>query len=287
MRTRRRAAFILASAVAFGVGLIAYAGSAAAEVVVPGCTPVASSGNDSCVRLVVTPANAPNSFGNSQLSVRTHTNYVSPNNKPQGGFTKTVTLLFDNDFAINVAAGGANNCQLADLANKTVAQGYAKCGPAGKNTYLGIAGQISGKASSAPAANYGGCTMVYKGPTANQVLLYARMFLTTNSNPACDSISNPGGTSPATQGNLTVVLTGTIAAANVAGYGKKLTVPNIDLLPAALDDFYATIKRGSYFQARCPAGVSPWKLRGIFAYSGTQPNNGGPADTVNSTYACS
>jgi hypothetical protein len=269
------------------VGLFAYAGSAGAEVVVPACTPAATSGNDSCVKLVVTPANAPAGFGNSQLGIRTHTNYVAAGNKPQGGFTKTVTLLFDNDFAINTAAGGANNCQLADIANKTVGQAYAACGPAGKNTYLGIPGQITGKASSAPAANYGGCTMAFKGPAANQVLLYARMFLQTNSNPACDSISNPGGTPTPTQGNLTVSLIGTIANAGVAGYGKKLTVPNIDVLPAPLDDFYATIKRGSYFQARCPAGTNPWKLRGIFAYSGTQPNSGGPADTVNTTQACS
>jgi hypothetical protein len=290
MRTRRRAAFILASVAAFGVSLIAYAGSAAAAPFVPACTPAASTGNDSCVKLLVAPSNAPGSFtGGQQLGVRTHTNYVSPNNTAQGGKAKTVTLFFDNDFQINVASGGGN-CLQSDVANKTVAQAYAACGPAGKNTYLSTqvpgAPTLSGKASTAPASNFGGCTMVFKGPTASQVLLYARVFTTVNSNPACDSISNPGGTSPASQGNVTISLTGTIANANVAGFGKKLTVPGIDSLTLPLDDFYASLKRGTYFQARCPAGTTPWRLRGIFAYSGTQPNQGGPADTVNTSYPC-
>jgi hypothetical protein len=291
MRTRRRAAFILASVAAFGVSLIAYAGSAGAEVVVPACTPAATTGNDSCLTLRATPQNAPASFtGGQMLGVRTHTNYVAAGNTAQGGKAKTVTLFFDNDFQINVAAGGANNCLSSDVANKTVAQAYAACGPAGKNTYLSTqvpgAPTLSGKASTAPASNFGACTMVFKGPTASQVLLYARVFTTTNSNPACDSISNPGGTTPASQGQVAITLTGTIANAGVAGFGKKLTVPGIDSLTLPLDDFYASLKRGTYFQARCPAGTTPWRLRGIFAYSGTQPNQGGPADTVNTSYPC-
>lgn len=296
MRTRRRVAFIVASAAAFGVGLFAFSGSAAAEPVVPTCTPGAGhvggadTGNKSCVNLAVAPANAPGTFtGSQQLGVRTRTIYAAAGNKAQGGFAKTVTLLFDNDFKVNTAAV-AGNCQIADVTNKTVAQAYAACGPAGKNAYLStqvpLAPTLSGKASSAPPHNYGGCTMVFKGPASNQVLLYARMFLVDNSNPACDSISNPGGTNPASQGHLTLTLIGTIAPSGVAGYGQKLTVSNIDVLPAPLDDFYATLKRGTYFQARCPAGTTPWKLRGIFAYSGVQPNTGGPADTYNDTQGC-
>jgi hypothetical protein len=276
MRTRRRVGFILASAAALGVGFFAFAGSAAAEPVVPACTYVNSTGNKSCVKLLVAPSNAPAGFGNAQLGVRTRTLYAVPGNKPQGGFAKTVTLFFDNDFAINPAAGGGN-CLQSDVANKTIPQAYAACGPAGKNAYLSPPGTISGRTSTAPASNFAGCTMVFKGPTASQVLLYARITTVVNANPTC---STPSGSSA---GNVTVSLTGTIAAAGVAGFGKKLTVPNIDSLTLPLDDFYATIKRGSYFQARCPAGASPWKLRGIFAYSGT----GQAADTVNTTQACS
>lgn len=284
MRTRKRAAFILASAAAFAVGLIAFTGSAVAEPIVPACTPANTPTNDSCVNLNVTPSNAPATFGNSSLGVRTHTNYTSPGNKPQGGFAKTVTLFFDNDFTINTAAGGANNCTTADVANKTVAQAYATCGPAGKNTYLSPPNNLSGKASTAPPSNFGACTMAFKGPTANQVLLYARVFTVANSNPACDSISNPGGGALG-QGNVTTTLVGTISAANLAGYGKRLTVPNIDQLALPLDDFYATVKRGSYFQAKCPAGASPWKLRGVFAYSGGPPSPE-PTDVVTDTQAC-
>ncbi len=285
MRTRRRVGFILASAAAFAVGLIAYAASAAAEPVVPACVPAASTGNDSCVKLNVLPSNAPGAFSGSQsLGVRTHTNYVAPGNVNSGGKAKTVTLLFDNDFKVNTAAGGANNCLSSDVANKTIAQAYAACGPAGKNTYLSPSNTISGRASTAPPSNFGGCVMVFKGPAANQVLLYTRVTTVANSNPTC---TTPGASSP---GNVTVTLTGTIAPAGVAGFGQKLTVPNIDSLALPLDDFYATIKRGTnpgYFQARCPAGTTPWKLRGIFAYSGPAGNPGGPADTVNTTQACS
>ena len=126
--------------------------------------------------------------------------------------------------------------------------------------------------------------MVFKGPTASQVLLYARVTTVANSVPTC---TTPAASSP---GNVTVTLAGTIAPAGVAGYVQKLTINNIDSLALPLDDFYATVKRGTnpgYFQARCPTGTTPWKLRGIFAYSGPAGNPGGPADTVNTTQACS
>lgn len=275
MRTRRRTAFVLASVAAFGVGLIAYAGGAAAEPVVPSCTYVASSGNDSCVTLKVAPSNAPNTFGNASLGVRTRTLFTSPGNTGAGGEAKTVTLLFDNDFQLNTGAV-AGNCALADVAGKTIPQAYAACGPAGKNAYLSPANTISGRGSSAPPSNFGVCTMVFKGPTASQVILYGRVATVANSNPTC---TTPAGSSA---GNATVTLTGTIANAGVAGYGKKLTVPNIDLLALPLDDFYATINRGSYFKAQCPAGASPWKMRGTFLYSGA----GQATDVINKTQAC-
>jgi hypothetical protein len=276
MRTKK---FILTSAAAFAVGLFAYAATAAAEPVVPNCAYVASSGNKSCGRVAVAPSNAPAGFANSQLGVRVKTLFAQPNNKAQGGFTSTVNLLFDNDFAINTAAGGGN-CLSADIANKTIPQAYAACGPAGKNAYLSPPNTLSGRSSTAPPSNYGGCTMIFKGPTTNQVLIYARVTLTANSNPTCTTIAGSSA------GNFTAVLTGSIAPAGVAGYGKKLVVSGISGLALPLDDFYATLKRGSYFQARCPAGASPWKMRSTFAYSGTQPNAGGPPDTVLATQPC-
>jgi len=271
MRTRKRAAFILVSAAACGVGLLAYAASAAA--VVPACTPANSTGNKSGVGMSVSPNNPHNVFpASSTLTARTCTTYQFPGNKPQGGFAKTVTLLFDSDFAINQAAV-ANNCQTADVANKTIPAAYAACGPAGKNTYLSPPGTISGKASTAPPSNFGACTMVFRGPTTNQILLYARVFTTPNSNPTCTTSNGAG--------NVTVTLVGTIANAGVAGFGKKLTVPNIDSLTLPLDNFYATVKRGSWFRAKCSA--TPWQLRGTFVYSGS----GQPTDVANTTQPCS
>jgi hypothetical protein len=268
MRIRRRSAIVLASAAALGVGLIAFPGSAAAEPVVPTCAYVVSPGNRSCVRLKVTPALPPS----HQLGIRWRTLFTSPGNKASGGFPKTVTLLFDDDFSFNFAAGGAN-CTAAALAGKNIAQAYAACGPSGTNAYLSTqvpgAPTLSGRASTAPPSNFGGCTMVFKGPTANKVLLYMRVYTQVNSTPAC--------TAPATNtgGNATMVVVGTFGAANVPGYGRKLTIPNLDALPLPLDDFYATIKKADYFTALCPNGATPWRLRGIFEYSG---NGGGGID---------
>jgi hypothetical protein len=277
MRTRKRAAFILVSAAACGVGLLAYAASAAAAV--PTCTPANSTGNKSGVGMSVTPNNPHNVFppGGSTLTARTCTTYQFPGNKPQGGFAKTVTLFFDSDFAINQAAV-TNNCLASDVANKNIPDAYAACGPAGKNTYLSPplttnTTPTSGKASTAPASNFGACTMVFRGPTTNQVLLYARVFTTPNSNPTCNKAN--------TAGNVTVTLVGTIANAGVAGFGKKLTVPNIDSLTLPLDNFYATVKRGTWFKAKCSA--TPWQMRGTFAYSGA----GQATDTANTTQPCS
>jgi hypothetical protein len=287
MRTRRRAAFIIASAATFGVGLIAYTASAAAEPLVPACPFPVSPGNDSCVRLAVAPANAPNAFGGSQqLGFRWRTLYQAP----AGAKEASVTLRFDDDLRFNLAAAGGNNCTQALLAGKTIAQAYAACGPLGNNTYLStqVPGNptLSGRASTAPPSNFGACTMLFKGPLPNKVLLYMRFTTVQNSNPNC--------TAPATNtgGNATFILPGTLTQAEPAPYKWKLTVPGINTaLPGALalDDFYATIKRGAYFQARCPVNgppTTPWILQGIFTYIAPQPGAAW-TDTVNTSQPCS
>jgi len=278
MRTRKRAAFILASAAAFGIGLIAYAPSAGA---VASCTFPNTAGNDSCLKFAVAPSNAPGTFGNATLFARTRTSYAHPGNKSQGGFAKTVTLLFDNDFRIN--PGSIPKCSKAQLNGKNIRQAWNTCGPgagAAHNAYLSPTGAVSGRTSTAPPSNFDGCTLVFNGPTVSghpTITLYARVTLVANGTANC---ANPATN---TAGNTTVVLVGDIVNAGVAGFGKKLVVPNIDQLPLPLDDFYATVRRGSYFQARCPAGASPWRVRGIWAYSGT----GQAADTFNATQPCS
>ena len=292
MRTRRRAALLVASAAAFGVGLIAFTGSAGA--VVPSCTPPTTTTNDSCVKLNVTPANPGGTAKAARLFVRTHTNFEDPGNTAAGGEAKTVTLDFDNDFAINQGAVPAT-CSEAAVAGKTIAQAYAACGPpAGstKNAYLstqiGLTGFgcntathpcVSGQANAAPGIN--ACTLAFKGPAVSGVptiTLFARAPIpASGTGQSCDD-----SPTTLTSGTSTVVLSGKVTTSPLAGYGKRLTVPNIDTKsPLALTDFYAYVKRSNYFTAKCSA--SPWRLRGLFQYSGTGQAN----DVTSSTQACS
>jgi len=278
MRTRRRAALVLATAAAFAVGLIAYAVSSAADP--PPCNPgTSTTDNKSCVNFQVLPSNPHATLTNASLFVHTHTNYAHPGNKAQGGFAKTVTLLFDSDFALT--PGTIPTCSKAQLSGKTIAQAWSTCGPAAgatHNAYLSPATAVSGRTSTAPASNFPGCTLVFNGPVVNgnpTVTLYARVTLVVNGTANCASPATN------TSGNTTVVLIGSIQPAGVAGFGKKLVVSGVDQLPLPLDDFTALLKRGTYFRAKCSA--TPWNVRGTFAYSGT----GQAADTSNPTQACS
>jgi hypothetical protein len=270
--------------------LIAFTGSAAA--VVPSCTPPTTTTNDSCVKLNVTPANPGGTVTSSKLFVRTHTNFTSPGNTSAGGRAKTVTLDFDNDFALN--QGTIPTCAASALSGKTVAQAYATCGPpagASKNAYLSTQVAPTGFGCNANPCTSGfahavptvsACVLVFKGPNNASgqptVTLFARAPV---SNTACS-----GSPTTVTGGTSSVVLTGNISTSPVAGYGKRLTVPNVDKAPLPLDDFFAYIKRGNYFTAKCPAGASPWRLRGTFLYSGGPPSPE-PTDVATSTQTCS
>jgi len=254
--------------------MIAYAGSASA-IPAP-CVPPAPNptvGNTSCVNGQILPSTGLGAtYKNVSLFTHVATRYLNPGNRAQGGFAKKVTVMYDSDGKIT--PGTIPNCATADLANKTIPQAYAACGPAGKNAYLSPAGTVSGKASTAPPSNFGACTLVFKGPTANQVLLYTRVFTVVNSNPTCTT-SNGGG-------NVTIVLVGTISNAGVAGFGKKLVTPLPTGISLPLDDFYATVKRGSYVQSKCT--TSPLRIRGIFEYSASaHPYE---TDTANFSQPC-
>jgi hypothetical protein len=291
-RWGRPAVVLALGMAAFGAGLIVPGGAAGQA----SCTLPNTPTNDSCVKLVVTPSNAPPSFGNSQLFLRWRTTYTNPANQAQGGFPKTVTLLFDNDFRFT--PGPIPKCPPAALVNKNIAQAWERCGPGADtppevNAYLSPPTAVSGTFSTVGptfSGNLAGCTLVFNGPTdANgnpTVTLYFRLTSGHNQPPNC---ANPAFNQA---GASTLVLVGTIRTAGVAGFGKKLTVPGLDQTGGfALDDFYATLRRhisatSSFFQARCPAGASPWRLRGIFAYSGGPPSPE-PTDTVNSTQPCS
>ncbi len=277
MRIRGRSAVLLTliAAGALAAGFFAFPASAAADP--PACDPgTSATDNKSCVNFQVLPSNPGATAKPASLFVHTHTNYADPGNKAQGGFAKTVTLLFDNDFAIT--PGTVPTCTTAQLSGKNISQAWATCGPgaaASHNAYLSPASAVSGRASTAPPQNFNGCTLVFRGPNSggnSTVILYTRVTLGPTANCAAPA-SN-------TSGNSTVLLSGTIAPAGVAGFGKKLAILGVDALPLPLDDFTALLKRSSYFKAKCSA--TPWKVRGTFAYSGT----GQAADTSNATQTC-
>jgi hypothetical protein len=277
------------------VGLIAFPGSAGAAV--PNCTPPTTTTNDSCVKNVVAPSNAPDTFGIAKLFTRTRTNFENIGNCLVGGCVNKVTLDYDNDFTITPGTIPTCSTTKADGGGQDIAGVWAACGPgAGTSANAYVSTQIAptgfgctaNPCVSGQAQAFGGpgqppvnaCTLVFNGPrtSTNQptVTLYARAPVTPaqcNTNPATNH-----------DGTTNVVLKGTITKSPLTGFGKRLTVPDINTLsPITLFDFYAYVKRGTYFRAQCPAGASPWKVRAIFHYTGT----GEPDDTSTSFQACS
>jgi len=280
MRTKRRAALALATAAAVGAGLIAFTGSASA---LSFCTPAApnpTAGNQSCVNGAITPNTGLGStFKNVSLFTHVSTKYLHPGNKASGGFAKTVSVLYDSDGRIT--PGTIPKCTAAQLSGKNISQAWNTCGPGAgtaHNAYLSPTTGVSGRASTAPPSNFNGCVLVFNGPTVNgnpSVILYTRITLIANGTANCN---NPAGN---TGGNSTVILQGTEPLAGVPGFGRKLVTTGIDALPLPLDDFYATVKRGNYIQAKCT--TAPLRIRAIFQYSGT----GQATDVSNPTQACS
>jgi hypothetical protein len=238
---------------------------------------LAWANNVSSENFKFTPSKAPKStYKNGSIFVHTHTNYTHPGDKLHGGFAKTVTLLFDNDFRFNTTK--IPKCAGTFASGTTLKQAYATCGPnagASKNALVG-----TGKASTAPPSNFPGCVAAFNGkPTSSgapTIVLFTRVTLVQNGTANC---ANPGSN---TSGNTSLTLKGTLTNAGVADFGKKLTVPKIDTAPLPLDDFTTTVKRGNYVQGRCFDGNHTWNMRTTFAYSGT----GEAADTVNATQKC-
>jgi hypothetical protein len=264
MRMRRRFAIPALTAAA----LFAFAG-------------IAWANNVSTENFTFTPSKVSHlTYTNGSLFVHTHTNYTHPGDKAHGGFAKTVTLLFDNDFKVN--PGTIPKCAGAFASSTTLKQAWNTCGPgagASKNAYLSPTTGVSGRASTAPPSNFNGCVLAFNGPLSSgnpTIVLFTRVTLTPNGTANC---TNPGNN---TSGNTSVTLKGTLTNAGVTDFGKKLTVPNIDSAPLPLDDFTTTVKRGNYVQGRCFDGNHVWNMRTTFAYSGT----GEAPDTVNSTQTC-
>jgi hypothetical protein len=203
-------------------------------------------------------------YKSGKIFVHTNTVYAHPGDKTQGGFPKTVTLLFDNDFKFNTT--GVPQCAGTFTAGTTQAQAYNAC----KTSFIG-----SGTASTDPTSNLPGCVLAFNGTPSGgnpTIVLFTRVF---SPGTAVCSKTN-------TQGVTSVTIKGTLTNAGVSDFGKKLTVPNLDSLALSLDDFTTTVQKGNYVQGRCADGNKTWNMKTTFAYSGT----GQPADTVNSTQKC-
>ena len=290
--TSKQAAFALAVAGALAVGLIAFPGSAGAAV--PNCTPPTTSGNDSCVKLQVAPNNPNGTNTNSRLFFRFRTEFVNLGDCNAGGCWHNVTLDFDDDFRLNLGSFPTCSVTKAYGGNQNIAAVWAACGPgagSANNAYLstqvaptgfGCAADpcVSGEAQGVAGFPFNACVLIFNGPLVNNqrtITLYARAPVTSSQ---CAS-------SPATNtsGSVTRVAKGTLTTSPLTGYGRRLTIANIEtqLSGIFMFDFNAYIKRGIAFQARCPSGTSPWKLRGLFVFSGTGQAN----DTFTSMQTCS
>jgi hypothetical protein len=203
-------------------------------------------------------------FKNAALNVHTHTTFLHPGDKANGGFVKDLKLYLDSDLKFNTGAVPVCN---KNLANTNEQQAMALCGTS-------LIGKGTAQATNTANATIPGCVIAFNGPPSNgnpTIILHSRFVIA----PPCP---NP---STSTAGSIDAILKGTLTNAGIAGFGKKLDVPNIDTQPLPLKDFVTTIQKGSYVQARCSA--SPLNMRTVFTYSGT----GQTPDTVNATQACS
>src|SRR3954462_14537642 len=232
MRMRRRRLAIFA---VVAIGALAATGAA-----------LAVTNNVSTLNFKFTPSTglSKTTFKSGSLFVHTHTDFLNPGIKAQGGFVKDVKLFFDNDMKFN--PGSVPVCNKS-LANTTEAQAMAKCSNA-------LVGKGTAQATNTAGATIPGCVIAFNGPPNNgnpTIILHSRFVIAS----PCPNPSTSNG------GNVDAILKGTLKPANKPGFGKVLDVPNIDTQPLPLKDFTTTVKRGSYVQARCSA--SPLKIQGV------------------------
>jgi hypothetical protein len=257
----------------FGVGLIAFpASAAAAPPVVQTCTPKASTSSDSCVRLTVNALAPP--IGQVPENVRLGVRMRSVFDPPSDEWSR-VDLRFDDDIFLSL--GTIPVCSPSELTSKTIAQAYEQCGPGADgnppsegNAFLSPPGNVSGIASFKPPEDTTVCTMVFRGPNWDPPPTGGPLFPTLTLYIRGPAFQTTSCDSPATNtmGCCTEVLEGFLTReAASSSYDWNLRVPNLQVRSFELDDFYATLQRGSVFRARCPAGTSPHKLVGIFDYT--------------------
>jgi hypothetical protein len=264
---------LLTSAAALGAGLIAFpAGAAATPPVVPTCSFPNTTGSDSCVSGRVTAVDG--SLGTSFENIRLGTRVRSSFNPATSESTKVIVRYDDAGRQNQTALSAVPTCAASKLLGKNIAQAWATCGPGGgstKNAYLstGLGNNVSGIASSTVDPGGVACVMIFKGADNAHVTLYSRAPIANVSTTGCNNPATNTG------GSTTILFTGVISRQPTSSpYDYTLTTPNTQAANPALDDFYATVVRGSVYQARCE---SPLKIQATFFYTAA----GDASDTVN------
>jgi len=276
---------LVCSAAALGVGLFALTGSAAAAPpVVPSCTltatnpPNANGKSNSCGTIRVDKSGGGaltvGSSVNARLGVRVRSLF-----NPTSSETTTVDLSFDKNISLALS-GVTKTCAASKLTGKNIKDAWTACGPGGtNNAYLstGLGNSVSGLGSTTVDANGVACTLIFKGADNTHVSIYARAPIANVTTTGCNNpATNTGGTT-------TIVFTGTLTATGGATYNYKLHVPNTQVPNPALDDFYATVDRGSVFKAKCPSSGYKFKMLGHWVYTASGDN---PDDRTALDVAC-
>ena len=285
MRTRKRAALLVCSAAALGVGLFAFTGSAAAAPpVVPTCTltattPTNANGkSNSCGSVRVDKSGGGaltvGSSVNARLGVRVRSQF-----SPSSSETTSVDLSFDKNIALNLGAV-TPTCAASKLTGKNIKEAWIACGPGGtNNAYLstGLGNSVSGLGSTTVDTAGIACTLIFKGADSTHVSIYARAPIANVTTTGCNNpATNTGGTT-------TLVFTGTLSNTNGATYNTKLHIANTQTANPALDDFYATLDRGSVIKAKCPSSGYKFKMLGHWVYTAAGDN---PDDRTALDVAC-
>jgi hypothetical protein len=197
---------------------------------------------------------------NARLGVRVRSQF-----SPSSSETTTVDLSFDKNIALALS-GVTPTCAASKLTGKNISQAWAACGPGGgstKNAYLstGLGNSVSGIGSTTVDTSGIACTLIFKGADNTHLSIYARAPIANVTTTGCNNpATNTGGTT-------TIVFTGTLSQISSTTYKWKLHVVNTQTANPALDDFYATVDRGSVFKAKCPSSGYKFKMLGHWVYT--------------------
>ncbi len=243
--------------------LQALAFGAAMTVLVAGGVAMASqNGNSSSVDFTPPTGLSASAFKNAQLAIHTNTDYADT--PSDANAIDRIRIYVDNDFKLN--PGAVPTCNLSQVAGQNMSQAMNSCGDAKVN--LGV-GKTSRFLPGGPFAEIPGCVLIFNGKPSggNPVVgVYVREFFPW-AYPNGADCSNPSSN---TNGSASFALAGQLkdATGSFAGVGDFNKMIDIDNIPHTLriSELRFTIKRDSYFQARCHDSNRIQNIRAEFTY---------------------